>query len=247
VAASKLYAYALAELWLALLQALVAEVLKRVVQYTGKRLAANEALQVALKEVTDKIRNSKLGPQTAQWFRDHFEQIRKRLAEQKQAKERSQGDGSQAEHNNASTGDETANHPSEEPQQKPPGSIDESAKNFNPKEKRIAQYLADEGHTVKALPESTVEGVRTPDALVDGKPVEFKTLDPGATSGTIKNQVNKSISGMGQARDIVIDARGAGLDATEAARGLDRVGGITRGKLDSVHIIGDGYDVQSSY
>jgi hypothetical protein len=107
--------------------------------------------------------------------------------------------------------------------------------------------LADQGKDVQAVPESSEPGVRSPDALVDGKPTEFKSLDPGATSGTIKNTVGQSISGTGQARDIVIDARGSGLDPAEAERGLARVGGIAGGKLDSVRIIGDGYDVQKSY
>jgi len=127
------------------------------------------------------------------------------------------------------------------------GTVDESAKPFSPKEKAIADTLAGEGKDVQAVPESKAPGVRSPDALVDGKPTEFKSLDPGATSATIKNQVSQSIKGGGQARDIIIDARGSGLDATEAARGLGRVGGIAGGKLDSVRIIGDGYDVSSSY
>ena len=73
--------------------------------------------------------------------------------------------------------------PREEPELKPRqtkptvGAIDESAKAFSPKERSIARYLAEEGHTVKAVPESAVEGVRTPDALVDGKGVEFKSLN----------------------------------------------------------------------
>jgi hypothetical protein len=84
------------------------------------------------------------------------------------------------------------------------------------------------------VPESAVPGVRTPDALVDGKGVEFKSLDPGATSATVRNQVNESIRGMGQARDVIVDARGSGLNVAEAERGLSRVGGIARGKIDSV-------------
>ncbi len=94
VAASKLYAFALAELWLALLQALVAEVLKRVGEYTGKKIAANEALPRALNEVTQKIRASKLGTTTADWFRDHFEQIRTRLEERWRAREKKPGEDS---------------------------------------------------------------------------------------------------------------------------------------------------------
>lgn len=72
---------------------------------------------------------------------------------------------------------------------------------------------------------------KTADALVDGVPTEFKTPDPGADSGTIKNAVNESISGIGQARRIIIDARGTGMSEAEAMRALARVGGIARGKL----------------
>ena len=72
-------------------------------------------------------------------------------------------------------------------------------------------------------------------------------LDPGATSATVRNQVNESIRGMGQARDVIVDARGSGLNVAEAERGLSRVGGTARGKIDSVRIIGDGYDIRTSY
>ena len=79
VNASKLFAAALAELWLALLQALVAEVLRRAGQYTAKRLAANDAFARALDEVTKQISGSKLGRNTGEWFRQNFEPIQRRL------------------------------------------------------------------------------------------------------------------------------------------------------------------------
>jgi hypothetical protein len=91
VAASKLYAQALAELWLALLQALVAEVLKRVGEYMAKRIASPEALRLSLDEITKKIGSSKLGPRTAEWFRQNFEQIRKVLEERRRTRERESG------------------------------------------------------------------------------------------------------------------------------------------------------------
>ena len=127
------------------------------------------------------------------------------------------------------------------------GSIDESARTFNPKERRIAEVLAAESKDVKALPESIIPHERAADAFVAGRLTEFKSLDPGATSGTIRNTVNQSIKGGGQARDIIIDARGSGLTHMEAERGLGRVAGITRGKLNSVRIIGDGYHLSRSY
>jgi hypothetical protein len=85
------------------------------------------------------------------------------------------------------------------------------------------------------------------DVAVDGVKTELKALDPGATSATVRNSVNNSIRGGGQSRTIIIDVRGSGLSQSEAERGLSRVGGIARGKLDSVRIIGDGYSVSRTY
>jgi hypothetical protein len=127
------------------------------------------------------------------------------------------------------------------------GVIDESLRTFNPKERQVAEVLTAEGKDVKALPESTIPNERSADALAAGRRTEFQALDPGASSGTARNTINQSIKGGGQARDIIIDARGSGLTPTEAECGLERVAGITRGKLDSVRIIGDGYHLSHSY
>lgn len=62
-----------------------------------------------------------------------------------------------------------------------------------------------------------------------------------AGSGTVKNVVNKSIRHEGQAREIVIDARGTGLSEDLAKRGAGRALGASRGKLDGLSILGDGY------
>ena len=59
----------------------------------------------------------------------------------------------------------------------------------------------------------------------------------------VKNQINNSIRRGGQARDIIIDARASGLIEAEVERGLQRAKNITRGKIDSVRIIGDSYDI----
>jgi hypothetical protein len=131
----------------------------------------------------------------------------------------------------------------EQPQQ--PGTIDESERQFTPEEREIAELLKGEGKDVKALP--TQEGQRNPDAEVDGKPTEFKSPEPGADSATIRNEVNQSIKRGGQARDIIIDARGTGMTEGEAERGLARVSGIARERLDTVRIIGDGFDEVGHY
>jgi len=138
---------------------------------------------------------------------------------------------------------EDKNKEIEENQRK--GNIDETERTFGAKrEKPIADKLAMEGHNVKALRE-TGQG-RQPDALVNGIKTEFKKLEPGANSNTVKGSINDSVRRGGQARDIVIDARSSKLSEAEARRGLDRSRAITRGKLDSARIIGDGYDIQSN-
>ena len=84
------------------------------------------------------------------------------------------------------------------------------------------------------------------DAEVDGVPTEFKTASPGASSATIKNEINDSVRREGQARHIIIDARGSGLTEIEARRGLARAKGISRGKIDSVRIISESFDLIST-
>lgn len=125
-----------------------------------------------------------------------------------------------------------------------PGKIDESEKKFLPKEKRIAELLASEGKHVKAKKER--EDRRTGDAEVNGVLTEFKTLKPGhGKNSAVKNTINNSIRQGGQARHIIIDARSSGLTETEAYRGLARSKNITRGLIDAVRIIGDGFDLSA--
>jgi hypothetical protein len=44
-----------------------------------------------------------------------------------------------------------------------------------------------------------------------------------------------------QTRNAVIDARGTGLSETNALRGLGRAGGISRGSIDNITIIGNDF------
>jgi len=109
-------------------------------------------------------------------------------------------------------------------------------------EREIARYLDAVGRQVRPNPVEGASGMgRQGDAFVDGVLHEFKTLEPGATSATIKKVVNDSIRRGGQARYIVIDARATGLGRTEAQRGIFRALGVARGLLDRVTVIGDGY------
>ncbi len=126
------------------------------------------------------------------------------------------------------------------------GQIDESERKFTQKEKKLAEYLEAEGDDVKALPEDHSAPGRKTDAVINGKRTEFKGLDPGASDSTVRNSVNNSIRRGGQAREIVIDARGSGLSEEAAIKGLGRAKGISRGRVDSVRIVGDGYDITST-
>ncbi|WP_220139261.1 hypothetical protein [Nocardia sp. GTS18] len=117
------------------------------------------------------------------------------------------------------------------------GTIDESASSFNAAERRIAELLADEGKNVTAIPRGAE---RTPDALVDGVPTEFKSLEPGASNVTVKNALK---SARGQADDAIIDGRGSGLTQDEAQRGLARFLGAYPDKMNNVRIVGDGWEI----
>ena len=121
------------------------------------------------------------------------------------------------------------------------GVIDERAKKFSATERPIAEYLADHGPAVVSVSEGYGVNGRTPDARVNDVPVEFKSLDPGASDRTIKAALN---SAKGQARHAVIDARGSGLAEDEAQRGIRRFSGTPHGdRLDAVLIIGDNYNI----
>jgi hypothetical protein len=73
-------------------------------------------------------------------------------------------------------------------------------------------------------------------------PVEFKSLDPGASDRTVKAALN---SAKGQARLAVIDARGSGLAEDVAKRGIGRFSGTPHGdRLDAVLVIGDNYNIE---
>lgn len=75
---------------------------------------------------------------------------------------------------------------------------------------KIDDFLRALGRKVLRNPDEGVKGARRQgDLIVDGIKTEVKTLDPGATSATIRNTVNNSLRRGGQAREIIIDARGS--------------------------------------
>jgi hypothetical protein len=72
------------------------------------------------------------------------------------------------------------------------GVVDERAKKFSPAERRIAEYLARGGLAVVSVSEGFGIHGRTPDARADDVPVEFKSLDPGASDRTVKAALNSA-------------------------------------------------------
>ena len=125
------------------------------------------------------------------------------------------------------------------------GSVDQSARAFLPAELAIAEVLADRGAVVVALAEDSSVRRRQPDALVDGRVTEFKSLSRGATDATVKNQLRTA---KGQAPNVVIDARGSGLAEDSAALGLRRFLGSpwAEGRYASILVLGDEYMIETA-
>ena len=121
--------------------------------------------------------------------------------------------------------------------------VEQRLNTFNDLNNRsIARYLENMGRVTIANKLEGVPGAgRQGDAFVDGVKTEFKTLSPNAGPNTIKNDVNNSIRGGGQARRIVFDARNTLLTKEEAEQGIFKALGISRGKIDFIEVIGNDY------
>jgi contact-dependent growth inhibition (CDI) system CdiA-like toxin len=120
------------------------------------------------------------------------------------------------------------------------GVIDERARRFLPGERRIAGWLAERGAAVVALPEDSSVRERKPDARVDDRVTEFKSLQPGATDSTVNNRL---LNARRQAPHVVIDARNSGLDEASAQRGIARFTRSPWGRegFDSILIVGEDF------
>jgi hypothetical protein len=122
-----------------------------------------------------------------------------------------------------------------------PGVVDERASRFQPRERRLADFLASEGRSVVAIHDGYGRDGRKPDAAVDGVWTEFKSLDPGASDRTVKAALT---SAKGQARDVAIDGRESGLGRAEAEQGMRRFLGTPHAnRLDAIRIVGDDFDL----
>jgi hypothetical protein len=134
--------------------------------------------------------------------------------------------------------------PARPPENAPKGPFSRNELKTQRQNEAIDDYLRSKGEDPLPNPQEGVPGEgRQGDRFVDGVKTEYKTLDPGATSATIRNTVNNSIRKGGQARQIIIDARGSGLTEAEALKGIERAMGVSRGKVDRIRVIGDGFDI----
>jgi len=107
---------------------------------------------------------------------------------------------------------------------------------FLPKERSIAEYLAEHGMNVEKVPEvHDVDGLTNPDSIVRRSPddpgviTEMKTLDSGSSTAVKDNIIDAGRQveqhGGGHA---VIDGRGVDLTEEDARRGFARAVGQAR-------------------
>jgi len=125
-------------------------------------------------------------------------------------------------------------------------------RNHSPREQATVDFLQERGlHVSRNRLEGAVQefvplsnqGGRQGDIFLNGVLTEIKSLDSGAVSGTIKNVLNESRRGGGQARQIIIDARGTGLTQGVAQSGINRSLGVDKIKesFDNIILIGDDF------
>ena len=141
-----------------------------------------------------------------------------------------------------------ARYPIETAKPAPKGLIMDAGATLSQDELRIVGKLLQEGRTVRVLAESTKDGVRTADFIVDGVKTELKTIS-NITGKDISGSLSRRIlDGAGQAPHIIIDARGqTGLTAELASRAARRAYGfeVSKGlsRIQQIRFIGKGFDI----
>jgi Contact-dependent growth inhibition CdiA C-terminal domain len=134
----------------------------------------------------------------------------------------------------SAAGDPDPTTPATEPEVVPQdGRIDDSKRPFSPQERAIAEKLSQEKRNVEAIPEAPPD--KRPDALVDGTPTEFKTLDP--TSSEVHHVGRAITRAEGQARDVIVDARGTTLSKEDAQDGIKDYVARKPGNFDKIRIL----------
>ncbi|MGC8626177.1 MAG: hypothetical protein ACP5VR_01265 [Acidimicrobiales bacterium] len=134
------------------------------------------------------------------------------------------------------------------------GQYDESARRASHSELAVARLLVAEGHDVKTVAE--VRGVRTPDLVACGVPVEvkaFATLDQREGSAPrARHLANKLLDARTQGAVAVVWGLGSGLSEATARAGFSLFcekaasTGLGLSQLRSVRVVGDGFDISFS-
>ena len=103
------------------------------------------------------------------------------------------------------------------------GTFTGSTKGLTPAEKNAIEKLLSQGRNVEIIPRSNVQGVSSPDFLVNGVPTELKTI-----SGSSPNTpVTRITDGFAQnAERVILDARNTWMTIEDANATISRVKGI---------------------
>jgi len=125
--------------------------------------------------------------------------------------------------------------------------IDDTGRTLSPGEIRAADKLTSEGRIVEALEESTEQGVRTADFLVDGVRTELKTISnlQGTTADALSGGLGRRIlDGAGQAPNILVDVtKQSGMTRDIADRAVRRAYGADNlQRIQEVRVIGQDFD-----
>ena len=125
--------------------------------------------------------------------------------------------------------------------------LDETARRLSHSELAVAALLVSEGHLVRSVAERPGRG-RSADLEVCGQSVEVKTWLPPAERGgrapTARSVRNKLVDARGQGATAVLWARGSGLSAVDAERGVEEfLASGDPGGIVAVRIVGDGFDL----
>ena len=107
-------------------------------------------------------------------------------------------------------------------------------------EKAIADFLVAEGRDVWQIRRSNEAG-RLPDAMVDGRPTEFKTINTDN-----HNAIQRTLwSSRGQADRVVLDARETGQTTDGVVRAINEYLRTPENRVRTqyVRVLGNGFEV----
>ncbi|NLX76297.1 MAG: hypothetical protein GXZ01_02815, partial [Clostridiaceae bacterium] len=95
-------------------------------------------------------------------------------------------------------------------------------------ERKVVNDLLSQGKNVEIIPRSNVQGVSTPDFIINGVKTEFKTLN-GTSLNTPVTRITDAFKQSADA--VIIDARNVGITAEQANQILNRAAGTYQNKV----------------